>query len=326
MPSSLFLMTTYLDDSLLPNITARELTDRIRAMRKQETSHHRCTDYMKDSDSFLSTASLIVDEESRIKMCEWCYQVVDFCKFRRETVGIGMSYLDRYIATRHGRLALTDRKFYQLAAMTSLYIAIKIHEPLEMETSLLADLSRGVYTDLQIAEMELEILDALQWRLAGPTPLAFVQHFVALLDVDLRVRAAIMDYARYQTELAVSSLDLVPRRPSEIALAAILNAMEGIDRSLLPLRKQGAFVRVVERVSGMFVEQVADVQDIISDILLDLYHPDSPRSSDASSSIHWDLLSTADETDSFKSTTRSSFSSQTGERSPVWVGESNYRY
>lgn len=76
MPSSsLVLMTTYLDDSLLPNINARELADRIRTMRKQEATHHRCTDYMRDYDSYLSTASQIVDEESRIKMCEWCYQV-----------------------------------------------------------------------------------------------------------------------------------------------------------------------------------------------------------------------------------------------------------
>jgi len=252
-------------------------------------------------------------------------QVVDFCKFRRETVGIAMSYLDRYLATLEGRAALTDRKFYQLAAMTSLYMAIKIHEPLEMETSLLADLSRGCYTDMQIAEMEMEILEALEWRLAGPTPLAFVQHFMALLDTDRRVKAAIMDYARYQTELAVSSIDLVPRDASEIALAAILNAMEGIDRSLLPLRKQGAFVRAVERVSGMFMEQVADVQDILSEILLDIY-PENPGS-DASSSIQWDLLSTTgEESDSYKSLSlRSSLSSRTGDRSPVWVGESSYR-
>lgn len=235
-----------------------------------------------------------------------------------------MSYLDRYLATLEGRAALTDRKFYQLAAMTSLYMAIKIHEHLEMETSLLADLSRGVYSDLQIAYMELEILNALEWRLAGPTPLAFVQHFVALLTgIEDRVKAAIMDYACYQTELAVSSLDLVPRLPSEIALAAILNAMEGIDRCLLPLRKQGAFIRSMERVSGLYVEQVTDVQDILSDILIDIY-PDNPESFSASSSVHWDLLSTDDDTNSFKSVvsmSRSSLSSsRTGNRSPVWVG------
>lgn len=220
-------------------------------------------------------------------------------------------------------MALTDRKFYQLAAMTCLYMAIKIHEPLEMETSLLADLSRGVYTDMQIAQMELEILEALEWRLSGPTPLAFIQHFMALItDIDPRVKAAIMDYARYQSELAVSSLDLVPRDASEIALAAILNAIEGIDRSLFPLRKQGAFVRAVERVSGIFVEKVVDVQDILSEILLDIY-PDGPSASDASSSVHWDLLSTDD--DSFKSMSmgRSTLSSRTGDRSPVWVGEAS---
>ena len=256
---------------MLPNMDAGELSERIRVMRRQESSHHRCEDYMSDTDSLVSLASQTVDEESRIKMCEWCYQVVDYCKFRRETVGIGMAFLDRYLATPEGRAALTDRKFYQLAAMTSLYMAIKIHEPLEMETSLLADLSRGCYTDLQIADMELEILDALKWRLAGPTPLAFVQHFLALLSVDSRAKSAIMDYGRYQTELAVSCLDLVPRYPSEVAIAAILNAMEGIDRSLLPLRKQGAFIRALERVSGLFIEQVTDVRDLLSDVLLTFF-------------------------------------------------------
>lgn len=242
-----------------------------------------------------------------------------------------MSYLDRYLATLEGRVALTDRKFYQLAAMTSLYMAIKINEPLEMETSLLADLSRGVYTDLQIAQMELEILRALEWRLAGPTPLAFIQHFMALVtNVDTRVKAAIMDYARYQVELSVSSLDLVPRNASEIALAAILNAMEGIDRSLLPLRTQGAFIRAAERVSGIFVERVADVQDLISEILLEIY-PDNLSASGDSSTVHWDLLSTCtDDDSSFKamSVGRSTISSRAsgGDRSPVWVGESESRY
>jgi hypothetical protein len=252
-------------------------------------------------------------------MSEWCYQVVDFCKFRRETVGIGMSYLDRYLAALDNRTAVTDRKFYQLVAMTSLYIAIKIHEPLEMETSLLADLSRGCYTDLQIAEMELEILEALEWRLAGPTPLCFVQHFIALFPdtVDFRIKSAIMDYVRYQTELAVSSIKLVPRLASEIALATILNAMEGIDRKLLPLRKQGAFIRAVERASGIHVEKVTSVQGTLSKILLDSY-PDNPGSEE-SSSIHWDLLS---EPLSDEPTTPDSLKSSLSsvDTSPNWVG------
>lgn len=89
--------------------------------------------------------------------------------------------------------------------------------------------------------MERKILDALEWRLAGPTPLGFVQHLVALFPdtVSLHIKAATMDYARYQTELAISSVKLVPWQASEIALAAILNALEGIDQKLLPLRNHG---------------------------------------------------------------------------------------
>jgi len=75
MPNALFLLTTLLDDSMLPTMDDEELTERIRAMRKQEASHHRCEDYMRESDSIISVASQTVDEESRVKMCEWCFQV-----------------------------------------------------------------------------------------------------------------------------------------------------------------------------------------------------------------------------------------------------------
>ena len=76
MPNNaLFLLTTMLDDSMLPSMDVGELQERIHVMRQQEASHHHCEDYMRETDSFLSVESQIVDEESRIKMCEWCYQV-----------------------------------------------------------------------------------------------------------------------------------------------------------------------------------------------------------------------------------------------------------
>ena len=174
-------------------------------------------------------------------MCEWCYQVVDFRKFRRETVGIGMSYLDRYLCSPKGKKALGDRKEYQLVAMTCLYIAIKLHEPLEMETSLLADLSRGCYTEMEFANMDQTILESLIWRVNGPTSLGFVQNYLMHLTSTLghivhpAVATAVFDYARYQTELAVADHAFVSIRPSvAVGLAAVRNAMEGMDTSLLP--------------------------------------------------------------------------------------------
>lgn len=276
MPA-LALVTTPLEDALLTRMEASEVADRIGAMRKQEDTTYCCSDYLGDNEELRSTARKPVDEECRVKMCEWCYQVVDFCKFRRETVAIGMSYLDRYLSTPYGRRALTDRKEYQLSAMTTLYMAIKLHEPLEMETSLLADLSRGCYNEQEISDMEKDILNALGWRIQGPTPLSFVQHFLALLPdtVHPAVATAIMDYARFQTELAVSDYGFVTIKYSNIALAAILNAVEGMEQSLFPLKTQGGFLRAVERFSGIMVEDVEETQEQLNNVLLDVYAEDS---------------------------------------------------
>jgi Cyclin, N-terminal domain/Cyclin, C-terminal domain len=268
MPA-LSLAPTTLEDSMPPEMERSDVGERIFVMRIQEETTYRVRDYLAESVQIRKLASKPVDEDCRVKMCEWCYQVVDFCKFRRETVGIGMSYLDRFLCTKQGLEALCNRKQYQLAAMTALYIAIKLHEPLEMETSLLADLSRGCYTEMEFVGMEQTILSALDFRVNGPTPLGFVQYLMALLPETLHpsVGAMIMDYARYQTELAVSEQSFVDIRPSEIAVAAVLNAMEGMDPALLSPKIQEKFVRRIERYSEIYSSEVERTQSKLSFLL-----------------------------------------------------------
>ena len=318
MPA-LTLTTTTLEDTMLPRMDASEVADRIRAMRKQEQTTYFCSDYLKENERELRRAKKPVDEECRVKMCEWCYQVVDFCKFRRETVSISMSFLDRFLASPKGRYALFDRKDYQLVAMTTLYMAIKLHEPLEMETSLLADLSRGAYTELEITLMEQSILDALNWRIQGPTILSFVQHFLALLpnSVNPSVSTAIMDYARFQTELSTPCYGLVTVPQSELALAAILNAVEGIDRDLLSLRDQGAFIRSVEKFSGMLREHVEGTQAKLNEILLEVYVDDDQDSGEKSPIAKYASrgIGAMVEEEAYRKSTRQSSKS----RSPVCV-------
>ena len=253
-----------------PEMEASDIGERIAVMRAQEETTYRVRDYLAESAEIRKHASKPVDDDCRVKMCEWCYQVVDFCKFRRETVLIGMSYLDRFLCTEKGLEALCNRKQYQLAAMTALYIAIKLHEPLEMETSLLADLSRGCYKEMEFVDMEQTILAALTFRVNGPTPLGFVQYFMGLMPetVHPTVAALVMDYARYQIELSVSQQSMVDIKPSEIALAAVLNAMEGMDTTLFPPKLQGKFLRSIERYSELFVAQAEHTQSRLSFMLL----------------------------------------------------------
>jgi hypothetical protein len=271
MPSISALSPAELEEALLPfSLDRAQVCEKLAILRLQEETTYKVKDYLADSAAARKRASKPVDADCRVKMCEWCYQVVDFCKFRRETVGIGMSYLDRYLCTSKGRSALCNRKEYQLAAMTALYIAIKLHEPLEMETSLLADLSRGCYTEMEFVEMEQFMLQALKWRVNGPTALGFVQHFLTFLpsQVHESVAEALFDYARFQTELAISDQAFVSLKPSEVGLAATLNAVEGMDQSLLPLKLQGKFFRNLERFLEVCVEDVEIIQAKMSGLLV----------------------------------------------------------
>jgi len=272
MVKALKLDTASIEYAILPDHVKDDVPDRIAIMLIQEENEYGCFDYLAANEAIRKKATKPVDEDCRVKMCEWCYQVVDFCKFRRETVGIGMSYLDRYMCSKKGKKALGDRKEYQLVAMTCLYIAIKLHEPLEMETSLLADLSRGCYTEMEFANMEQCILEAIEWRVSGPTPLAFVLHYISFLPdiVSSSVVEAIFDYARYQTELAIGDHYFVKSKPSAVGMAALLNALEGVDTALVPERIQTRLVRTIVMYTNMDLDEVETIQIRLSTILISL--------------------------------------------------------
>ena len=315
MPKQLVIASTPLaEDALLPKHEKMEIPDRVQMMKKQEDTDYKCIDYLVAFKEICRLAAKPVDEDCRVKMCEWCYQVVDFCKFRRETVGIGMSYLDRYLCSRKGRRSLSDRKEYQLVAMTCLYIAIKIHEPLEMETSLLADLSRGCYTEMEFANMEKKILEALIWRVSGPTPLAFTQNLMLFLPETIHssVRGAIFDYARYQTELAIADHFFVKIKPSLTGTAALINAMEGMDPSLLPHKFTSKFIREITQYTDIDMQEVEQIQERLSKIMLALMNDEQKKKMEALIEADYEEEEMRHSRRASKSRSRSPFSSPEG--------------
>ena len=60
---------------------------------------------------------------------------------------------------------LNDRTQYQLLTMAALYIAIKFNEQVELGSGLFAAMSCGVHTAKDIENMELTILQGLEWRI-----------------------------------------------------------------------------------------------------------------------------------------------------------------
>jgi hypothetical protein len=161
------------------------------------------------------------------------FTVVDHFDLHREVVSITMSHLDRYLGTCDSSV---DKNSFQLLAMTSLYLAIKLNEykhliipgsKSSMDTIL--QLSRGFFTLEQMEKMECNILQRLQWHVHPPTPQLFVKHFLFFFSPE---EHDAHDLAQFLAELSVMDYFFVSYKPSEVAIAALLNAIE----DLLPHR------------------------------------------------------------------------------------------
>ncbi|KAL7486294.1 hypothetical protein ACHAW6_011886 [Cyclotella cf. meneghiniana] len=227
----------------------------ITAMLVQE-HHYLCHDYLNLSSRQPAHYNMTygrcdpIDETCRSKMSEWCFHVVDCTNLRRETVSIAMGYLDRFLCTSSHRAeqARCDRKEYQLAAMTALYVAVKIFEPLEMDAGLVSKLSRGLHSAAEITRLEHEMLVALNWRMNCPSPYQICNFLLELLPETAQdVKPTLYDYCHFQTELATGDYAYVPLRRSVIAVASVLNALEGIDQQDLLIPDRMTFINSISR-------------------------------------------------------------------------------
>lgn len=221
------------------------LEDNLHALVKQERSgNYACIDYLsikthqrniydiikKDRCTMHQQGDARIDEYCREQIVEWSFRVVDYFRIDREVVALSISFLDRFLAT-----CQCDRSTFKLAATATLNLAVKLLHPCKLgDLGILSDLSRGEFNMGDVAEMESHILHSLRWNLHPPTPIAFAALLLEyiMIESSMQVTSADMDdlqdISSFFTELAVCDYFFVPLQPSEIAVASILNALEGM--------------------------------------------------------------------------------------------------
>ena len=201
-------------------IDAHELISRINAMREQEDRSERCQNY------FAWSNNSDVDVSCRKAMADWCFQVAGTLQFSHETVGLTMSFLDRYLSSRRGRSqeALDSRNMFQLAAITCFYTAVKTFEPVELGVDLLAKMCRGFYSEADILAMERDILFALDWRVSGPTPMDFVRHLIELLP-SCESNCSLAENAEKYMDQVTSDLQFSFFKPSVVGASCLASSL-----------------------------------------------------------------------------------------------------
>jgi hypothetical protein len=245
-------------------------------LRQEDDSYSPCEDYLYITAESFPDSKDLVNETWRRKICEWAFEVVDHYNFDREAVAFALSYLDRTAAIKIcSSQDFLSKRDYQLLAVTSLYLAIKLHgviddidsksPPRKLSIRSYTTLSRESFREDVIEQTELEILSLLKWRVHPPTYLRLINTFLRLCprwsddehtSSYLAVLGGIYDVARYLSELAlcISSFS-VDYKASVTAYAAVLCAIEALQPNTgmqLPYKMRLTFLNNIGKATGLF--------------------------------------------------------------------------
>jgi len=211
-----------------------EICNQLEVMRNQEETTYACSDYMKDT----TPSNTMIDQTCREKMYKWGFQLIGYTQFSQKTLFMAMSYLDRFLSSgsKVAENAIHNRPEYQLATMTSLYLAIKINERVELTIPTLIRITKDKRSPEQFAKMEKDILQALNWRLNGPTTLCFLEHFFELIPPEMSISNTVLrtlfSLSKLYAGLTHNDYYFVPMKPSDVAVCCISIAMQRIPSCL----------------------------------------------------------------------------------------------
>lgn len=215
-------------------------------LRQESTPAYTCTDYLSSLPEYEANlskpnTSCPIDASCRVKMTQWCFQVVDYANFKRSTVSFAITLLDRFLSCHHScphaRKSLFCRKTYQLTCMTSLFMAIKTNETADVSGNVFSNLSRDAFAAEDLTSMELKILQTLQWRINGPTSYDVLQYITMALPCFSRFGFSesslvnIVELSSFQLDLSIGDYYFMMEKRSTIAIAALCNVL---DTNIMP--------------------------------------------------------------------------------------------
>jgi len=194
-------------------------------MLRQEDSYRIDSKYIPNEFS-----DEVVDDYAtwRYTMVDWFQKIMGTFQYQHETLEVTMSILDRYVAAKPG--LMTQSKSYKLAALTSLYVAAKMHEQRCLTPHHVNDLSTEEHSIERIEQEERDILLTLGWKVNPPTPSAIARELFAFIPSDLTKNDEIIGIFKLQMNRMLFEEVFVTEKPSLLVLAGMYNALSSVRR------------------------------------------------------------------------------------------------
>ncbi|KAM8816596.1 G2/mitotic-specific cyclin-B1 [Rhynchonycteris naso] len=191
-----------------------------------------CSEYVKDIYTYLRQ----LEQEQAVKpkyllgrevtgnmraiLIDWLVQVQMKFRLLQETMYMTVSIIDRFMQNYP-----VPKKMLQLVGVTAMFIASKYEEMYPPEIGDFAFVTDNTYTKLQIRQMEMKILRALNFGVGRPLPLHFLRRASKIGEVDVEQHTL----AKYLMELSMLDYEMVHFPPSEIAAGAFCLALKILD-------------------------------------------------------------------------------------------------
>jgi hypothetical protein len=166
-----------------------------------------------------------VSRKDRNTLVSWMVRVSDEIKFLDDTLFLSISLFDRARVSYHPR-----KSHLQLMAATCLWIASKMEESLTPALSDFCYLCSYAYRSQEFIRCERMILTKLNFAVASPTPIFYIEGMIPADDEDCK------RLARYFALTALFSESYGDLSPSAVAISALFlaNAVTG-EAQRLPL-------------------------------------------------------------------------------------------
>ncbi|KAH7374918.1 cyclin [Plectosphaerella cucumerina] len=223
--------TEVVDEPVRPRMGTRDAAKMIARQRQEiianELSRLACDEYLEDimkhtrhmEDETLPDANLI-DMQREIQWYMRPY-LIDFLieahaafSLLPETLFLTVNLLDRYCSKR-----VVYKQHYQLVGCAALLIAAKYGDKKDRVPQIheLNNMCCGLYDTGMFTQMEMHVLNTLEWTIGHPT----VDFFSQLIVAEEHDRVEVEHMASYICEIALYHRDFVSAKPSVMARASL---------------------------------------------------------------------------------------------------------
>ncbi|KAF4129950.1 Cyclin C-terminal domain-containing protein [Phytophthora infestans] len=193
-------------------------------LRQTEAETWAQVEYLDRQETLTSThRSLLVD---------WIIDVVDVFKLSPRTFFLAVDYTDRYL-----EFATVGKSQLQLLGAACLHAASKMEDLTYIGVRDLVLCADNIYTATEVREMEVKVLNTLNFALLVPTALDFLNIYERLIP-PIEKKTSML--AHYLVELSLQEYQFLKYSPSVVATCCLSRAMYMIDEG--PMSKDLANV------------------------------------------------------------------------------------